>query len=79
MDPPPPPPPPKKKKKKKMKRKRKRCVVILGEGWGELGDGAPVRQLSRRHAITTAIMALLLLAKREPVREPCMNYLFTSR
>ena len=65
MDPHPPPPP-----KKKQNQKKQRYVVTPGEGWGELGDGAPVRQLSRRHAITRAIMALLLLAKREPVHEP---------
>ena len=49
-----PPPPPKKKQ----------------QGWAELRDRAPVRQLSRRHTITRAIIALLLLAKREPVRAP---------
>ena len=64
-----PPPPPIKKKNQKTK-KKKPYVVIPGEGWGELSDGAPGRKLSRRHAITRAIMALLLLAKREPVREP---------
>ena len=63
-------PPIKKKKQKQKTKNKKRYVVIPGEGWGELGDGAPGRQLSRRHAITRAIMALLLLAKREPVREP---------
>ena len=73
------PPPPKKKKKQnktkpnkanKQTNKKQRYVVIPGEGWGELGDGAPVRQLSRRHAIKRAIMTLLLLVKSEPVREP---------
>lgn len=63
MDPPP-------HKKKQPPPKKKPYIVIPGEGWGELGDGAPGRKLSRRHAITRAIMALLLLAKREPVREP---------
>ena len=65
-----PPPSIKKKKNNKKPKKKKPYVVIPGEGWGELGDGAPGRKLSRRHAITRAIMALLLLAKREPVREP---------
>ena len=64
MDPPPP------HKKQTPPPKKKPYVVFPGEGWGELGDGAPGRKLSRRHAITRAIMALLLLAKREPVREP---------
>ena len=74
------PPPPKKKTKQnktkqnkqtnKQTNKKQRYVVIPGEGWGELGDGAPVRQLSRRHAIKRAIMTLLLLVKSEPVREP---------
>ena len=63
MDPPP-------IKKKQTPPQKKPYVIISGEGWGELGDGAPGRKLSRRHAITRAIMALLLLAKREPVREP---------
>lgn len=62
MDPPP--------HKKKQPPPKKPYVVFPGEGWGELGDGAPGRKLSRRHAITRAIMALLLLAKREPAREP---------
>ena len=70
MDPPPPHKKNKKQNKTKKTTKKNRYVVIPGEGWGELGDGAPGRQLSRRHAITRAIMALLLLAKRERVREP---------
>ena len=70
MDPPPPPQKKKKQTKQKKQQQKNRYVVIPGEGWGELGDGAPGRKLSRRHAITRAIMALLLLAKREPVREP---------
>ena len=71
-----PPPPQKKTKQNKTKQtnkqtnKKQRYVVIPGEGWGELGDGAPVCQLSRRHAIKRAIMTLLLLVKSEPVRAP---------
>ena len=61
------PPYHKKKPKKQPPPPKKKTVCCYS--WG--GMGRAWRRGSRaRHAITRAIMALLLLAKREPVREP---------